>query len=403
MFRRGGRSEDDFADEVRSHLDHEADRLVAEGLTRDAARREALMRFGDVRAARERFRASAARTWPECATREVRFALRSLRRDPVFALATVVTLALGTGGVTAMFSVIRGVLLKPLAYAESEALALVWSSQPARGLDTSPVSLPDLADWRAQARAFTGMGGFVFAELGFAGDGEPEDVVGAAVTPGFFEAIAVLPLLGRTLTEEEGVWGGRRVVVLGESLWRERGTSSRLYLVVRTAGDPMALAGAIPAAVAAIDPAQAVRSVAPMEQIIADRLGQPRFRTLVLAAFAGLALLMAAVGLYGVLAFSVAERTREIGIRVALGADSGDVLGLVVGRGLALAGAGTAIGLAAALALTRLLSGLLFDVTPGDPVTFAGIAVLLLAVATLATWLPARRAAALDPVEALRS
>ncbi|MGH7575412.1 MAG: FtsX-like permease family protein [Longimicrobiales bacterium] len=123
----------------------------------------------------------------------------------------------------------------------------------------------------------------------------------------------------------------------------------------------------------------------------------------VLAAFAGLALLMAAVGLYGVLAFSVAERTREIGIRVALGADSGDVLGLVVGRGLALAGAGTAIGLAAALALTRLLSGLLFDVTPGDPVTFADIAVLLLAVATLATWLPARRAAALDPVEALRS
>jgi ABC-type antimicrobial peptide transport system permease subunit len=117
---------------------------------------------------------------------------------------------------------------------------------------------------------------------------------------------------------------------------------------------------------------------------------------------AAVALLLGAVGIYGVISYVVSQRTREIGVRVALGARAGDVSGLVLRHGLALAATGAVIGLVAAAALTRLMSSLLFGVRPVDPVTFAGVAVLLVAIALLACWLPARRAMRIDPIEALR-
>jgi len=152
-----------------------------------------------------------------------------------------------------------------------------------------------------------------------------------------------------------------------------------------------------------LDPLLPLFGVEPLTETIGHSIAQRRFTMLVLGAFAAVALLLAAVGVHGVLSHAVARRTREIGIRMALGADPRGVRALVVSEGAALAGVGIAVGLAAALALSRLLTTLLFGVSDRDPAIYAGSALALGAVALVATVLPARRAARVDPMEALRS
>ncbi len=173
-------------------------------------------------------------------------------------------------------------------------------------------------------------------------------------------------------------------------------------IAVRARGNPSSLGGALREQIRAIDSALPVAEVKPMEEAIGSSIAQPRFRTALLSLFGAAALLLAAIGIYGVLAYTVAQQTREIGIRMALGANPGRVLRLVLARGLRLAGAGTVIGVLAALLLTRLLGSLLFDVSATDPFTFAAVAGLLLAVALLACYVPARRAMRVDPMVALR-
>ena len=174
-----------------------------------------------------------------------------------------------------------------------------------------------------------------------------------------------------------------------------------MTLVVRSAAPRQQLA-AVSRVVRQLDPDLPLADVATMEELIADSVSQPRFHSLLILIFASVALLLAAVGLYGVLAYSVAQRTREIGIRMALGAAHGDILRLVVGQGLGLVALGLLIGLGTALGLTRFLSSFLFGVTPTDPVTYAGVALLLAAVALAASYIPARRAMRVDPMVALR-
>jgi putative ABC transport system permease protein len=176
----------------------------------------------------------------------------------------------------------------------------------------------------------------------------------------------------------------------------------RLALIVRTAGDPMRTASAVTAQVWGIDKDQSVHDVQGMDHVVDDTISQRRFNMLLLAVFAATALVMAAVGIYGVLAYAVSRRTQEIGIRMALGAQTGDVLRLVGREGLVLAAAGIAVGLAGALVLTRLMSSLLFGVSPTDPITFAAVPATLAAVALAACYLPARRAARVDPTVALK-
>jgi putative ABC transport system permease protein len=274
-----------------------------------------------------------------------------------------------------------------------------------------------------------------------------------AATPGYFELMGMRRLAGRTFTDADDV-NAAPVAVVTESLalrsWpgqdpvgkrlRIGGPQSKnpwttvvgvvndvrsdrpedparptvyrplrqasgltLSLVLKTDADPRTLAAPLAAEVRAVDPDQPTYGVRTMEEQVRLATASRRFSTQLLGAFAVLALLLAAVGIYGVMAFVVGQRTREIGIRIALGAHPAAVVGLVLREALMLAGGGVAAGAAAALAATRLLGGLLYEVRASDPATYTLIAVLLTATAALAAWRPARRAAAVDPITALRA
>jgi len=176
---------------------------------------------------------------------------------------------------------------------------------------------------------------------------------------------------------------------------------SFMTYAIRTSGEPEALIPALRREVLAFDPEQPIFNVRTMEDVVRASIGSRRVSAQLFAVFAGTALLLAALGIYGVMAYSVTQRTQEIGIRMALGAQSGDVLRMIVRQGMTLTLLGIATGLIGALALTRIIAGLLFGVGATDPVTFIGISLLLLTVAFLACYLPARRAAKLDPMIAL--
>jgi putative ABC transport system permease protein len=272
------------------------------------------------------------------------------------------------------------------------------------------------------------------------------------VTPGYFDAMGIRLLAGRALAADD--LDQRRAVAvvdasLASRLWPEGGAVGErvgidlfgekvrlevvgtvepvrhagiteppretIYLplhfmpwapmtvAVRTAADPETLAGPVRAGVRALDPGLAVYAVRPLAAYVREALAATRFTLVLAAVFAGLALALAAIGLAGVLAYAVRRRRHEIGVRVALGARPGDVVRLVVGRGLLLVGLGIVLGLAAALAVSRSLSGLLYGVTATDPATYAALAGLLAAVAVAASWVPAQRAARIDPVTALRA
>ena len=269
------------------------------------------------------------------------------------------------------------------------------------------------------------------------------------VTPGFFRMLGVPLRSGRDFTPSDAAEGAPPVVIVSETTakrfwpgvdpigrrlrpgrtqeWQTvvgvaadvhhlsldanpnpmvyypyQGGWNPMSIGVRYEGDASAITPAIRAAAHAIDPKLPVGTVRRVDQLVAGSLGERRFNVSLLALFAGIALLLAAVGLYGAMSFAVGRRTREIGVRMALGARPADVLRMVLGEGLRLTAVGLGAGLVAAIALTWTMRGLLFGVTTADPLTFAGITLLLLAVALLATWIPARRAARVDPMRAIR-
>jgi predicted permease len=180
-------------------------------------------------------------------------------------------------------------------------------------------------------------------------------------------------------------------------------TNGAGVLLAKTAGDTQGLAGVLPRVVREIDPRLAVFAVEPMTRTLARSSARERFTMSLVGLFALMALVLAAVGVHGILSYSVAQRTREIGIRIALGAKPERVRWLVIGHGLLLAGVGLAIGIAGAFALTRLFSSLLYGITPTDPLTFGAVGGLLLLVAFAASYLPARWATRVDPNVALRA
>jgi len=214
---------------------------------------------------------------------------------------------------------------------------------------------------------------------------------------------------GRRSAEIIGVvggvhWGG---VATGPQattyFWFPQYPDRQLTIVARAVRDPAAMAGAIAAQVGEIDPNQPVAETRTMRDFVSADLAQPRFTMLLLGSFAAAAVLLAAIGLYGAIAFGVAQRTREIGIRVALGAQHGDVLRLVMQRGMLMTGTGLAIGIAVASAMGRVVADLLYGVVPTDPATLLIVSAFLSTIAALATYLPARRATRVDPAIAMRA
>ena len=288
--------------------------------------------------------------------------------------------------------------------------------------------------------------------LGFAIEGRERtpdqvwEIRALSVTPGYFEAMGIPQRRGRSLTGQDRYeapsvlvlnraaaerWFpgedpvGRRLLI-GEP-WEivgivddvkqyglSRDTEPEIYvpheqwsvetlnLVVRTSGDAGALAGPVQSEIRALDPDLPVQRPTPLESIVEESVAQPRFYTTLLGIFAVVGVLLAAVGLFGVVSYTVSQRTRDIGVRIALGARAEQVVKLVVGRALLLVGGGLGLGTLGALALTRLLRSQLFGVSPSDPLIYGGVAAVLVAVALLASYLPARAATRIDPVIALR-
>jgi putative ABC transport system permease protein len=175
-----------------------------------------------------------------------------------------------------------------------------------------------------------------------------------------------------------------------------------MILLVRTTTDPLSLVGAVRGAVLSIDPNQPISNVSTLEKVVDESVAPRRLNMLLMGLFGALAMLLSAVGIYGLLSQAVTQRTQEMGIRMALGAQVSDVLKLVLKQGMMLAVIGEAIGLVGALMLTRLMRGLLFGVTPNDATTFVAVIGMLSVVALLACYLPARRATKVDPLVALR-
>jgi predicted permease len=222
--------------------------------------------------------------------------------------------------------------------------------------------------------------------------------------------------LGRQLVRDNVVWG--IIGVVGDVRMRtlSRPARSMVYqpgapgdawwgsasLVVRTRTSPLAIVESVRQAMKELDADQPLANIMTLEEVVASSIAERRLTLTLLAAFAGVALVLAAIGLYGVIAYAVTQRTREFGIRVALGASRGAVLRLVLGHSLQLVALGLVLGLVGAFALTGLLTKLLYEIKPTDPLTFLAVSLLLLATALLASWLPARRAATVDPMLALR-
>jgi putative ABC transport system permease protein len=307
-------------------------------------------------------------------------------------------------------------------------------------------------------------GGELYSMGSYSRVGDPPEVYQAnradykAVAPGFFEAMGIQLVAGRYLTAADNRRDAEQVAVIDQRLaerafpnedplgkqltWdyfdeltfsiapraitvvgvvenvRSQSLAAEgretLYVpyflysflpitfTVRTDADPADLVPLVRREVDAMDPNVPVSDAATLESYVQDATAQTRFMLALIAVFAGMALVLASLGLYGVISYSVRQRTREIGVRVAFGAENRDVLRLVVKQGLALAAVGVGVGLAASFGLSRTIRSFLVGVSPTDPVTYVGIPVLLLAVAAVASWVPARRAAAVHPVEALR-
>ena len=248
-------------DELRFHLDMVAGRLRAGGLSESEARAEAIRQFGDLRYTLRYCRAEGQRrerekrrmTFFDELGQDLRYAMRALRRSPGFTLTALLTLALGIGANTAIFSVVRGVLLEPLPFDRPDRIARVWTMNPSTGIERGALSEPNFLDWRRESRLTASMGGFFFAEAGtgidLTGAGEPQRLRAALVTEGFFETLRTPALVGRTLLPEEHVPGKDRVAVLGHGLWTTRFGADPAIAGRRITlnGDQFVIAGVMPA------------------------------------------------------------------------------------------------------------------------------------------------------------
>jgi MacB-like periplasmic core domain/FtsX-like permease family len=492
-------------EEMDSYVQIETDENIARGMAAEEARLAAQRKFGNATLVREEIYRMNTFQFLDSTLRAARHALRALRHNPTFAVVAVLTLALGIGANTAIFSVVNGVLIKPLSYPEPDRLVAIWHAAPGMGIAGDLNCSPSMYfTYREQNHVFQDVGMWQSGGTTVTGIGDPEQVRTLWVTYGLLQALRVQPFLGRWFSEADdspsgtnpapiiltyGYWqrrfGGdksvigrtltvdsrlnqiydhRPVALISENMarelwgtpaaalgkrihggglsaetpWREvigvaedvrneglqKNAPTIVYwpaFMANFYGSPRLATRAVVFSIRSEragsesllkDASQAIWSVngnlpvfliRTQQQLYDTSLAATSFTLVMLAIAGAMALLLGIVGIYGVISYVVSQRTREIGIRVALGARQGDVKRMFVRQGLVLASVGILCGLAASAGLTRLMTSLLFGVKPWDPATYTAVPVILVTAAVLASYLPARRAAAVDPAETLRA
>jgi len=466
---------EDVRREIELHLEMRAREFEAEGMTKDAARKAALEAFGDraaieaeVRSLRSTtVRARGRREWVQELAQDLRIALRGLRRTPGFTLVAVLTLALGIGANSALFSVLRSVLLRPLPYPNAGELVQVWSDHRERGRSEPEwLTPPDFVDWREGNRTFSGMAAYQGWGPDFTGNGEPEALGGVSVSGNYFSVLGIRPALGRLLTMADDDAGAEPVVVLSDAVWRRRfgADPGVLGKQVQLNGEPWTVIGVLPPdfrpplpvtpelyralrrpatsgcgrgcyvlrVIGRMKPGVTVAQASADLGRVAARLarefpstnervgvwlvplheqitGPTREPILALGAAVGFVLLIACVNLANLLLVRGAGRARELGVRAALGAGRGRLIRQLLTESTALAAIGGSLGLVLGIAGSRVLSGLVPESVRGiqgirvDGAVIGFTVALSLVSGLLFGLLPAMQAARPELMAALKS
>lgn len=417
-----GRHDRDLADEMDSHLALHIDDNLRRGMSPAEARRDALLRLGGVEPTKEDVRDRRGVPAVEKVAKDVRFALRVLRKNPAYAAVVIVTLGLGIGVNTAIFSIVDGVLLRPLPYADADRLVQVWHTPPQDsfpGQTRFSISPANYLDWRDQNHAFEHISAYGPATLTYTGGDRPEAVPAAAVAPDLFAALGVRPLLGRTFTDDEDAPGKDKVVVLGEKFWRAHFAADARVVgrTVRLGGDSYVVAGVMPAgfrfpqwadmwiplawsakdravrgihdyaAIARLRPGVSVAQAQAEMDAISGRLAQAYPEDdkgwgalvvplrdevvgdvapalLVLLVAVSFVLLIACANVANLVLARTLARRKEIALRLALGASRGRVIQQILSENVVLALVGGSVGLLVAWLGLDSIVGLIGDELP---------------------------------------
>jgi hypothetical protein len=347
---------------------------------------------------------------------DLRYAVKMLWKSKGVTLAAMISLAVGIGANSAIFSIVNSLLLRPRPVAHPEQLVELYSGDTEQPYHTT--SYPSYLDFRDGNEVFSGLAAYGIRQYKLGGATEVEQIWGEVVSGNYFDV----------LTREVGRNNEKQVCevvgVIRDNDWHAlqkdtppffalavmQSDFRRMFLIVNTANDPHGLLASVRRTILDLDPKMPVADVQTIGETFSVALYPFRLLAAVMAACGMMALLLATIGIYGVVSYSVAQRTREVGIRMALGAVRGDILRLVVGQGMVLVGYGLGIGLLLGFALTRVLTSsiffeteLLFGVSATDSLTFIGVTLLLAMVALAACYIPALRATKVDPVVALRN
>ena len=514
--------------ELRFHMEKLTEEGLAAGLEPEEARRRARLEFGGQEQFKDQLRDLHRAAALEQLGRHFARAIRLLRRSPAFSITVILTLGLGIGANSAVFSAIHAVLLRPLPFPQSDRLMLL--DQRSTGQQPITIAPVRLEDWNRMNSTFEAITGYYSDDLSETSGALPEKVTAAVVTPRFFQVWGIAPAIGRSFTPEEEQLGGRQAIVISGRYWRRRfgadpgvigrtirlgsdapvvvgimpesflfpdreveiwrpgqfggplsqnreltwlrgigrlkpgvtleqartdlanlpgaqpigrhleevprspytrpiaiiglagdarenglhnppgpvaywcfsGADASPQYLIRTHGEPLRMVEAIRRKIHEIEPLRSVYDVSLLEQSLDDMYAENRLRTILLTLFAGTAVSLACLGLYGTLAYLVSIRRREVGLRIALGAARGSIVSRIVFQGLKVAVLGCVAGLGLSAFLVGVLTNMLYNVSPWDTVTFAGVAALVLATSALASLAPAVKASRVEPMQVLR-